>query len=149
MLASMIAKYKVKNSFSALNNHDLKSLSGDWDDDIRFMYPGSLSISGTIAGKLDVSKWFDNMMTQFPEIHFTVNHVCAENLFDMTGTNNLIAQWSVKLTNKSGVMVENIGVNLIKIRKRKVVEIRDFFYYPERLHIGWEEQDAAEGRTFI
>ncbi|OUS26180.1 hypothetical protein A9Q99_19585 [Gammaproteobacteria bacterium 45_16_T64] len=139
MLASMIAKHKVKQSFVALNNHDLQSLSADWHDDIQFMYPGALSVSGTVTGKPEVSRWFDNMMMQFPEIRFSVNHVCIENLFDMTGTNNVVAQWGVELTNKSGIKVENVGINLIKIRHRKVVEIRDFFYYPERLPIGWEE----------
>lgn len=53
------------------------------------------------------------------------------------GNNRVVVQVDVALTNKSGVQVENYALIFLKIRQRKVVAARDYFFYQERLAIGW------------
>lgn len=139
MIGSIIAKSQIRKSFNALNNHDLNTLMSAWHEDGSFIYPGNLSVSGSFSGKDEVRSWFERFFRQFREIRFTVNHVCVDRLFDVTGTNTVATQWNIDLTNSSGTTVQNIGVNVIKVRGGKVVEVRDFFFYPERLKIAWEE----------
>ncbi len=139
MIGSIIAKSKLRKTFNALNNHDLDTFISGWHENGTFIYPGDLSVSGTFQGKDTVRGWFENLFRQFPEIQFTLNHICVDRLFDMTGTNTIAAQWDIEVTNRSGIKTQNIGINIIKIRNGKVIEVRDFFFYPERLKIGWEE----------
>jgi ketosteroid isomerase-like protein len=139
MIGSIIAKSQVLKSFNALNNRDLDAFLSAWHDNGTFIYPSDLSVSGTFQGKQAVRNWFDNFFRQFPEIKFTVNHICVDRLFDITGTNTIAAQWNIEVTNKSGLKVQNIGINVIKIDRGKITEARDFFFYPERLKNGWEE----------
>ena len=139
MIGAIIAKSRLRKAFNALNNHDLDAFISGWREDGTFIYPGDFSVSGTFQGKDAVRGWFENFFRQFPEIQFTVNYVCVDRLFDMTGTNTIAAQWDIDLTNKSGTKLQNIGINVIKLRGGKVTEVRDFFFYPERLKIGWEE----------
>ena len=140
MIGSIVAKKKLESGFRHLCDKNLDKFMADWSENGVFHYPGQLSVSGTFRGKADIKNWFQNMMDHYESIEFKLNHICVENLFDVTGNNNLIAQWTVNLINNEGSKVSNVGANLVRIESRKIVEVRDFFYYPERLAIGWCEQ---------
>ena len=109
MIGAIIAKHKINKAFENLNNRNLDAFLDGWSDDGIFKYPGNLSVSGDIEGLPAVKKWFQNMLNQYPIIQFKIHHICVENIFDMVGTNTLIAYWSVSLTNKEGVSVQNLG----------------------------------------
>jgi len=146
MIGSLVAKKKLESAFRLLGEKNLTKFMADWSEDSVFHYPGQLSVSGTFQGKENIRRWFQNTMNHFEIIDFQLNHVCVENIFDVAGTNNLIAQWTVNLTNKDGVKVTNVGANLVRIKSRRIVEVRDFFFYQEKLAIGWGEQskDVSE-----
>ena len=139
MIATFVLKAVVRNSFKALNAHQLDHFLAGWDDHATFDYPGNLSVSGRFTGKAQIREWFSRMFEQYPEIDFTPRHICVESIFDLTGNNQAMVQVDIKLTNKSGVTVSNSAVICLKIRNRKVVAARDYFFYPERLAIGWAE----------
>ena len=92
-----------------------------------------------MIGKMAVRSWFENMLDQYPQIHFSVRHICVENLMDLLGNNTIAAQVNVNLTNKDNITVTNSAVVFIRLKFGKVEEVRDYFFYPERLAIGWGE----------
>ena len=139
MIGAIVAKQQVNQAFSLLNQKRLDSFLSGWSDDALFHYPGQLTVSGTFAGREAIHSWFNVFFEQFSHIHFQLKHICVENLFDVVGNNNVIAYWDVALTNTQGLAVANTGTNLIKIRGRKVIEVRDFFFHQERLAQGWNE----------
>ncbi|MEE2732332.1 MAG: nuclear transport factor 2 family protein [Pseudomonadota bacterium] len=143
MIGSLVARHQVKQAFSQLNQKNLEGFLSGWHEEAVFQYPGQLSVSGTFTGRDAIQCWFAGFFERFPRIQFQLKHVCVENLFDLAGNNNVIAYWDVALTNREGRAVENTGTNLIKIRGRKVVEVQDFFFYPERLALGWNETAPA------
>jgi len=139
MIGALIARQQVKQAFACLNRKDIDAFLAGWDKDATFKYPGVLSVSGSYSGQAAIQSWFTGFFQQFSRIQFELKHICVENLFDVSGNNTVIANWDIKLTNRHGLDVENSGVNLIRIRNRRVVEVQDFFFYQERLSLGWSE----------
>lgn len=139
MIGALIAKAAVKKTFSSLNQKDLTRFLKDWHDDAVFQYPGDLSVSGTYEGKAMITTWFEKMFSQFSSIHFTPRHICVENLFDVLGSNTLIVQVDIQLTNKHGVEIENSAAIFLRLKHGKVVAARDYFFFPERLATGWAD----------
>ena len=139
MIGSLVAKLVLTRAFRALNNRNLNAFLGGWHQDAQFHYTGDLKVSGTVIGKMAVRSWFENMLDQYPQIHFSVRHICVENLMDLLGNNTIAAQVNVNLTNKDNITVTNSAIVFIRLKFGKVVEVRDYFFYPERLAIGWGE----------
>ncbi|MDH5637735.1 MAG: nuclear transport factor 2 family protein [Nitrospinota bacterium] len=100
----------------------------NWADGGILIYPGKGSASGRFEGKEAIGKWWENTFEYFPELKFTVNHVLVENVFDFMGTNVIAVSCDIKARNRHGVEFETCAVNLMKIRKRKIVEARYFFF---------------------
>jgi ketosteroid isomerase-like protein len=147
MIGTLFAKTKIHQAFRALNEKDLEAFLANWSEDVVFHYPGNLTVSGTFSGKDAVRKWFISFFDRMQRIKFTVHHVCAENMFDMFGNNTIAAQWTIRVRSAEGIETENMGINLIKIKWGRVVEVRDFFFYPERGYIAWAE--SPQGKTSI
>ena len=139
MIGALVAKYQVKQAFKHMGEKNLDKFLQGWHEQATFMYPGELSVSGTYQGLDQIRPWFDYMFQHFKEIEFRVKHICVDNLFDLSGNNLVIASWDVHLLNVQGKRVENTGTNIIRIENRKVVEVQDFFFFAERLPIGWNE----------
>jgi len=68
MIGAIIAKRKARSSFDCLNRRELHAFLRDWADDATFVYPGNLSVSGTMEGKPAIDDWFQKFMTQFPDL---------------------------------------------------------------------------------
>ncbi len=128
MIGALIAKKNVSSAFDALNRRDVSAFLSDWRDDCAFIYPGSIPVSGKMEGKDAVKKWFQNFMEQFPEIKFTVRSVSVENIFDIVGTNVVMAHWDIDLTNRDGKVVHNSGVSIINIKFGKAYSVTDYIF---------------------
>ncbi len=139
MIGALIAKSKVRKGFSRLNNRDVASFISDWAEDATFIYPGHVSVSGEYKGKKAIEEWFQKFMEQFPQISFTLKHICVQNIFDMTGTNHIAAEWDIKLTNKEGTQLQNSGVTTLDTKMGKAVLVRDYIFDSEKVRIGWGE----------
>lgn len=87
MIGALIAKKRVARGFEALNQHDLETFLASWNDNARFVYPGDISVSGTIEGKPAVKTWFQNMLDQYPKIEINVKQIWVKNSFDFLGMN--------------------------------------------------------------
>jgi ketosteroid isomerase-like protein len=139
MIGALIAKSKVHNGFNLLNNRNVASFIANWTEDATFIYPGNISVSGEIKGKKAIEEWFGKMMAQFPQINFTVKHICVQNIFDVVGNNHIAVEWDIKLTNKDGKEIQNSGVTTLDIKMGKAVLVRDYMFNMEAVKEGWGE----------
>lgn len=128
MIGSVIVKNRVASTFEALNQRNLSMFLKSWSDDSVFIYPGSVSASGRIEGRSAVEAWFNNYLNTFPKFFFTLDNICVERIFDMTGTNVASVHWHIDLTNRSGYSYQSSGVTTIKINYGKTVLVTDFVF---------------------
>lgn len=139
MIGTFIARSKIRSGFNSLNQHDMDTFLAAWADDATFIYPGNLSVSGEIKGKKAIEEWFRKFMEQFPQVNFTLKHICLQNIFDMVGTNHVAVHWDTKLTNRDGKEFQNSGVTTINLKKGKAVLVRDYIYDIEVAKKAWGE----------
>ena len=110
-----------------------------WDDNAIFIYPGNVSVSGTNKGKSNVSAWFNNLMDAGPSVHFSINSICVDNIFDLIGTNVITVEWDNSVTNRKGINIMVSGVSVIRIKKGRIINVCDYIFDPEKLPIAWCE----------
>ena len=91
-------------------------------------YPGNLSVSGEIRGRDAIIEWFTLFLDQFPKINIALKHVCIENLFDLSGTNVISAEYDNTVINKDGQSFVYRGVSVITIKKGKTLSVRDYIF---------------------
>jgi len=139
MIGTIIARSKIRSAFKALNNHDINTFIADWRDDAVFIYPGDMSVSGEIKGKKAIQEWFKKYMEQYPQLKFTIKHICFSNIFDMTGTNHAAVEWDVSVKNRDGKEIQNSGVTTIQLKLAKAILIRDYYFDVDKLKEGWGE----------
>jgi ketosteroid isomerase-like protein len=138
MIGAIIARKAAENAFRALSNHDLTGFMSTWHDDGVLIYPGDIWASGTFTGKPAVEEWCRKFFAQYPKIHFDVQHICAENIFAMSGTNVITVHWNIYLTNRTGRVGENSGVSVISLKAGKVIQVKDFvFDLGENYRLNW------------
>ena len=77
------------------------------------------------------------MLEQYPEIRFDVKHVCVENLFDISGTNYVIAHWDIRVKRLDGKVFNNNGVTTVELRSRKATEVWDFIFDLDTVKEAW------------
>jgi len=128
MIGTIIGKRKIPAAFDALNRRDIDAFLKSWSDDATFIYPGQIAPSGEHVGKAAVRAWFENLLAQFPELRFTVTSVSASRLFDMTGTNTVIAEWEIEATNHDGYTAHNTGATSVALRRGKAVYVKDYIF---------------------
>jgi len=139
MIGTLIAKSKMRSGFNLLNQHRVDEFLKTWADDSTWIFPGNLSVSGESKGKKAVEAWFRKFMEQFPQITFTMKHICMQNIFDMTGTNHIAVEWDVSLKNRDGKEFHNSGVTTINIKMGKVVLGRDYISDLDTARKAWGE----------
>ena len=139
MIGTLIAKSKIRSGFNALSHHDIDTFIADWRDDAVFIYPGNMSVSGEIKGKKAIEEWFRKFMEQFPQVKFTLKHICLQNIFDMTGTNHVAVEWEVSQKNRDGKEIQNSGVTTIALKMGKAVLIKDYMFDIEKAKEAWGE----------
>jgi len=139
MIGAIVAKKKAKSAFEALNNRDIHSFIASWSKDATFIYPGSISASGTINGRAEIEKWFNNYLQQFPRYAFSLRSICVERIFDVSGSNVVTVEWDYSGENVNGKIIKNSGVTVIEISRMKAIRVQDYIYDHEELGKAWEE----------
>ena len=139
MLGALIAKHKVRSAFSYFNDRNMEKFLSLWDDNAIFIYPGNVSVSGTNKGKSTVSAWFNNLMDVGPSVNFSIKSICVDNIFDLIGTNVITVEWDNSVTNRKGINTLVSGVSVIRIKKGRIIYVRDYIFDPEKLPIAWCE----------
>ena len=140
MLGALIAKHKVRSAFSYFNDRDMEKFLSLWDENAIFIYPGHVSVSGTNEGKSTVSAWFNYLMDAGPSVHFSIKNICVDNIFDFIGTNVITVEWDNSVTNRKGINILVSGVSVIRIKKGRIIKVRDYIFDPEKLPIAWCEE---------
>lgn len=139
MIGSLIAKRKVRQAFDNFNNRDMQRFFESWDEDAVFIYPGEVSVSGTVTGKTAIQSWFRNLMNCGPSVHFTLQSIAVENILDVVGTNVVCVEWKNAVTSREENEMTVYGVSVIRLRKGKIVCVRDYIFNAEILPAAWCE----------
>lgn len=140
MIGALIAKRSVRNAMEAMNRRDISGLLKSWAEDVVWMYPGQLTVSGKFEGKKAVKEWFENLMHQFPKVKFIIHSVSVSNVLDLVGNNTVAAHWDVDFTNKDGYQLKYSGVTMLTIKNGKVTHGYDYlFALDEHVRRGWGE----------
>jgi len=138
MIGAIIAKRETAKAFQAMNNHDLATFLSFFRDDGVFIYPGEIWPSGTFSGKPAIEEWFRKFFAQYPKIRFDIQQICVKNIFAMGGTNVVTVHWNLYLTNRSGRVGENSGVNVITLEAGKIIHDKTFvFDMGENYKLNW------------
>jgi ketosteroid isomerase-like protein len=137
MIGAIIAKRSIRKAFGNLSNRNIDEFLSAWSEDAVFHYPGTANASGTFSGKVKVRAWFSRMLEQYPEIDFDVKHVCVENIFDLTGTNYVIAHWNIRLKRTDGKEFRNTGISTVKLTARKATDVWDFIFDLDKVKEAW------------
>jgi ketosteroid isomerase-like protein len=140
MIGALVAKKQTARAFEAMNQHNLASLMSFFHREAVFVYPGEVWASGTATGKAAVEEWFCNFFAQYPKIQFEIQQICVENIFAMGGTNVLAVHWNLHLTNHSGRIGHNSGVNIITVKRGKIIHDETFvFDMGENYKLNWAQ----------
>ena len=139
MIGAIIMKRLAGSGFDALSRHDLAKLIAAYAEDSTFTFPGNTSMSGETKGKKAIEAWFAKVMEQFPKIDFTVKEVFISNIFALGATNSIAVEWDVIETNREGKEFHNSGVTTIRVKRRKIVAVRDYISNTDILKEAWGE----------
>ncbi len=140
MLGAIIMKLKASSGFDKLNSRNLSSFLEDWDKNATFIYPGNISMSGEHHGIENIRLWWEKFFKQFPESKFTCNNVFIKNCFALGASNEITFNWDVVTTNKDQKKFTNCGVSVVKLKHRKIVHFKDYFFSTENLAEAWSEE---------
>jgi len=147
MVGALVAKRKVRAAFSSFNDRDIPRFLASWDEDATFIYPGEVSVSGTVTGKTAIEAWFTHLMDSGPSVHFTLKILAVENVFDLVGTNVTCAEWENAVTNREGTKMVVCGVSVIRIKRGKITHVRDYIFDTDKLPLAWcEAGDENRGQ---
>ena len=147
MLGSLIAKQKVRSAFSYFNDRNMEKFLSFWADDAMFIYPGDVSVSGMVKGKTAIEAWFTHLMDAGPSVHFTLKSIALENIFDVVGTNVVCAEWENTVTNRAGTKMVVHGVSVIRLKRGKITQVRDYIFDTEKLPLAWCETGEPSQKT--
>jgi len=128
MIGTIVAKRKIRFAFEALNRRDVDAFLESWSHDATFVYPGQIAPSGRHVGRAAIRGWFENLLAQFPELRFAVTTVSASRLFDMIGTNTVVAEWEIEATNHDGYTAHNTGTTTVVLKRGKAVHVKDYIF---------------------
>ncbi len=147
MLGFLIAKQKVRSAFSYFNDRNMEKFLSFWADDAIFIYPGEVSASGMVKGRTAIEAWFTHLMDAGPSVHFTLKSIALENIFDVVGTNVVCAEWENSVTNRAGTKMVVHGVSVIRLKRGKITQVRDYIFDTEKLPLAWCETVEPPQRT--
>jgi ketosteroid isomerase-like protein len=144
MIGAIIAKKETARAFQCMNNHDLPGLMSYFSEDCVFIYPGEIWASGTNTGKPAVQEWFTRFFAQFREIRFDILQISAYKSFAMTGTNVITVHWDLYLTNRTGRVGQNSGVNVITLKAGKIIHDKCLIFdMGENYKLNWSAGESV------
>ena len=121
MITALLFKLMAGGALKTTSNRDIDKIVSNFKDDAVFIYPGTLSVSGTHEGKKAIEEFFHKFFDQFPEVHFESKGVYIKNIFGVTLSNTIAIEWENRLTNRNGDTFENCGMSTTKISWAKAV----------------------------
>lgn len=115
-----IVKRIARKSFERVNQKDFDALLNDCDPGIHHRFYGTHALSGERHGRETVRRWFERLGRLCPGLTLTVQDVWVKGLPHDT---TIILRWSAKDIRIDGSPYSNHGVNILKLRWFKIVDI--------------------------
>ncbi len=141
MIGALIAKALVRKSYDQINRGDIAGLMASWSNDATFIYPGSLSVSGTRNGKQEIEAWFRHFKEAIPTRTFRPITISVANIFDIVGNNVIAIQWDNRPVNRAGEAFYIRGVTITTIRWGKITNAITYVFEYQHLPRLWGEKD--------
>jgi ketosteroid isomerase-like protein len=107
---------KVTRFFEFLGAQDLGQMAGFLKEDARLFFPKA----HPMTGRERVLKFFQVLFRQYPELHFEVQHIIAEE-------DKVAVHWKNRGANRKNEPYENEGVTLFFFEDGLVALLSDFF----------------------
>ena len=126
MIGAIIVKRKVRLALDAFNRRDFPTMLRDWSEDVTFIFPGNLSVSGRVEGKKAMEQWLQKFSQRVPKWNITVKNIFIRNPFAFGRTNIAAAELEFDLTNREGRSFHQYTVTVIHIKGGKAVLVRDY-----------------------
>ena len=139
MIGALLFKLMAGGAMKNTNNRQLDKIVSNFRDDAVFIYPGSLSVSGTYEGKKAIEEFFHKFFGQFPEVHFTCKAVYVKNIFAVGLSNTIAIEWENRLTNRNGETFDNCGISTSQVKWAKVARHHEYYFDLDTMRKAWGE----------
>jgi ketosteroid isomerase-like protein len=136
MIGVIIAKALARKSYDAMNRGDVAGFMANWSEDVRFSYPGSMSVSGTRTGKAAIEAWFRHFKEAIPTRTFRIISISVSNIFDFFGNNVVAVQWDNRPINRLGEEFYIRGATISTVRRGKITDSITYVYDDQQLSHG-------------
>jgi ketosteroid isomerase-like protein len=118
-----IVKRIASKNFERVNQKDFDGLLRDCVPNIHHRFYGSHALSGERHDRDAVRRWFERLGRLAPGLTLTVQDVWVKGLPHDT---TIILRWSARDTLIDGSPYRNYGVNVLRMRWFKIVDINAF-----------------------
>lgn len=134
MIGTLIARSTVRRGFDSVMRGDAEALRSVFHEDASLIYP----TRGTIKGRDAIVEFYREFLDVFPKVRAVVHVAAVEDLFDWIGTNSLATCFEVHTTNRQGVTFTQEGMQLIRLQRGKIIQMRYFFADSVALADAWK-----------
>ena len=134
MIGTLIAKNAVRRGFDSVMRGDVEALRSIFHKDASLIYP----TRGEITGREAILEFYRQFLDVFPRVRAVLHVAAVEKLFDWVGTNALVTCFEVHTTNRQGVTFTQEGMQLIRLQRGKIMQMRYFFADTVALADAWK-----------
>ena len=137
MLGAILLQQWTKANFSRLvARKDVDAIMRGWSDKGVFEMPGTSTMSGRFEGKTAIREWVTKWFDSTEAIDFSVKRVALTNTLALGfGTNDVMIEWEVEETSRSGVTIRARGITVWELHGGKLSAARDYFFDPSVLNL--------------
>jgi ketosteroid isomerase-like protein len=145
MFGAILLQQWTKANFSRLvARKDVDAIMRGWSDDGVLEMPGTSAMSGRFEGKAAVRAWVARWFDSTTAIDFDVKRIALTNTLALGfGTNDVMIEWEVHETSKSGAAIRARGITVWELRGGKLAAARDYFFDPSVLNVIHGPRPAA------
>lgn len=130
----------------AINRKDLAGWMNSWADDAVFEFPGRTPISGRFVGKPAIESWWRRFFERMDTVRFRPLSAAVANPFALLfGTTTMFVHVAVELTTTDGLASSGELVSVTRLRRGKIVHVRDYFFDPAVEEVIWGRADDGAG----
>ena len=130
MIASMLAKRKVRSVFDTMSqdDFDVNAVVASMTDDSAYDIPSDLGVGETVKGKKAIAEWLQRWKKEYPKRKFDVKSICY-SAWPLCPTNVCTVNWTFTQTNREGKQFKYDGVSVFQIRNFKVTRGSDYISF--------------------
>jgi ketosteroid isomerase-like protein len=147
MLGALLIKRALAKGYAAVSRQDLDAIADLFHEDAVLEFPGTTVMSGRYEGRAAIRAWFERWFATMPETRFALRHVSVENIFALTASNVVHAEWDLDEADREGNRYHVTGVTAFVIEGGKTRTAKDYIFDQPLLASIWPSTDPAPADT--